>query len=169
MMQISNPEQLESENISSPLAVSQSIMDAALANFFAILADARYSHVLKILGVGRMQFLLRRQMVVELTGLYIALWRLALGKSFPHDAEHMFEMFFEEYRQKHAGKRGEHVLSRASGYWGMIAPHGDANFSPVARHLMSFSRYESRRAKSVELRLVLCIRRIYRLIFDRLI
>lgn len=153
----------------SPLAVSASVVDAALDKFAALLADADYVQELEILKVGRMHFLRRRQMITELTGLYMALWRLALGRSFPQDADRMFEMFLERYGRENPGRRSAHVLERAREYWSMLAPQGDADFSPVARHLTSFSTRDAAHAKSMDLKLVLHIRKFYNLIFERLI
>ena len=142
---------------------------AALENFKALLADADFTLELELLGVRRMQFMRRRQMQGELMGLYIALWRLALARSFPVDATCMFELFLQEYAQAHRDKHSAHLLSRAREYWAMLEPRGDADFSEVARHLSSFSTQDPNQAKSINLKLVLHIRKIYKLVFDRLI
>ena len=140
----------------SPLAVSASVVDATLDKFAALLADADYVQELEIL-------------ITELTGLYMALWRLALGRSFPQDADRMFAMFLERYGRGNPGRRSAHILERAREYWSMLAPQGDADFSPVARHLTSFSTRDAAHAKSMDLKLVLHIRKFYNLIFERLI
>lgn len=51
----------------------------------------------------------------------------------------------------------------------MLEPRGDADFSEIARHLCSFSIQDPSQAKSINLKLVLHIRKIYKLVFDRLI
>ena len=75
----------------------QSFVQLALDNFAALLDDVDFSAELALLGIGRLQFLRRRQMLVELRGLYIALWRLALGRSFPNDADTMLSVFLHRY------------------------------------------------------------------------
>ena len=125
----------------------KSVVQEALENFAALLEDADFTAELELMGIGRMQFMRRRQMLVEWRGLYMALWRLALSSSFPQDAEHIFATFLHAYR---------------------IAK-GDADFSDVARHLGSFSVQDEKQARSLTLRLVLHIRRAYKIIFDRLI
>ena len=142
---------------------------AALENFKALLADADFTLELELLGVRRMQFMRRRQMQGELMGLYMALWRLALARSFPVDAQRMFELFQQEYAQAHKDKFSAHVLNRANEYWAMLEPRGDVDFSEIARHLCSFSIQDPSQAKSINLKLVLHIRKIYKLVFDRLI
>ena len=66
---------------------SPAITQVALDNFAALLDDADFTAELELVGVGRFQFLRRRQMCLELRGLYMALWRLALSRSFPNDAD----------------------------------------------------------------------------------
>ena len=142
---------------------------AALENFKALLADADFTLELELLGIKRMQFMRRRQMQSELMGLYMALWRLALARSFPVDAQPMFELFQQEYTKAHRDKHSHHIVRRANEYWAMLEPRGDADFSEVARHLCSFSMQDPGQVKSINLKLVLHIRKIYKLVFDRLI
>ncbi|WP_291440264.1 hypothetical protein [Desulfovibrio sp.] len=141
----------------------------ALDNFAALFEDADFTVELDYLGVGRMQFLRRRQMLLELRGLYVALWRLALARSFPQDAGQMFDTFLQEYKAGHKDRTNAQVLVRAREYWGMLEPMGDGDFSEVARHLTSFFARTDQGDKSVNLKLVLHIRKVYQLIFDRLI
>lgn len=147
----------------------ESAVSEALENFAALLDDADFTAELELMGIGRMQFMRRRQMLVEWRGLYMALWRLALASSFPQDAERMFATFLRSYHAAHPDKLGSRIIERAQEYWGMLQPKGDADFSDVARHLGSFSVQDEKQARSLTLRLVLHIRRAYKIIFDRLI
>ena len=141
----------------------------ALDNFAALFADADFTVELDYLGIGRMQFLRCRQMLLELRGLYMALWRLALARSFPQDAGQMFDTFLLEHKAAHKDRISAQVLVRAREYWGMLEPMGDKDFSEVARHLTSFFARTDQGNKSVNLKLVLHIRKAYKFIFDRLI
>ena len=87
----------------------------------------------------------------------------------PQDAEHIFATFLHAYRIAHPDKLSARIMERAQQYWGMLQPKGDADFSDVARHLGSFSVQDEKQARSLTLRLVLHIRRAYKIIFDRLI
>ena len=147
----------------------ESAVSEALENFAALLDDADFTAELELMGIGRMQFMRRRQMLVEWRGLYMALWRLALASSFPQDAERMFATFLRSYHAAHPDKLGSRIMERAQEYWGMLQPKGDADFSDVARHLGSFSVQDEKQARSLTLRLVLHIRRAYKIIFYRLI
>ncbi len=151
------------------LSESQNPTEVALENFQALLDDADFSLELELLGIRRMQFMRRRQMLRELRGLYAALWRLALGRSFPEDAENIFSAFLYQYLEAHPDKQGRQTCERARQYWAMLEPTGDADFSSVARHLTSFSAQPEKETKAVTLRLALHIRKLYRFIFDRLI
>ncbi|MDR1658848.1 MAG: hypothetical protein LBR94_00715 [Desulfovibrio sp.] len=148
---------------------AESAEQLALKNFAALLADTDFATELELMNIGRMQFLLRRQMLVEWRGLYMALWRLALEKSFPRNADAMFAVFASRHRDSHPDKLSVASLRRAEEYWGMLAPVGEADFSPAARHLASFFSDSTHDLRSLSLRLALYIRKTYKNIFDRLL
>lgn len=145
------------------------VIEEALANFAVLLDDLDFSQELELLGIGRLQFLRRKQMLIELRGLFIAIWRLALGRSFPHEADEMLRIFIRRYAEGHAGKPGAQIVERAGQYWRMLEPGGDGDFSDVARHLLSFVDRDQDDVAPLVLRLALRIRSAYRFIFDRLI
>ena len=94
------------------------------ANFTALLEGLDFAAELEILGIGRMQFMRRRQMLVELRGLCMGLWRLALASSFPHNADQIFASFLRAYADRFPGKSSTQILERASQYWGMLQAKG---------------------------------------------
>lgn len=147
----------------------QALVMEALDNFAALLDGVDFDAEMEILGIGRFQFMRRRQMKVELRGLYMALWRLALQSSFPEDCEAMFREFLTRYGQTHPGRLPAQAIERASQYWGMLQPLGDRDFSCVGEHLASFGLQDSKEGRRQTLRLVLHVRKAYRFIFDRLI
>lgn len=140
----------------------------ALDNFEALLADASFDFELELMGIGRFQFQLRKQMIFELKGLYIALWRLALARSFPNDADAMFASFFHNFLSKHNDRASRHIAQRAREYWEMIHPVGDSDFTEVARHLTSFLK-DHPDSRGFTLKMALHIRKMYCFLFDRLI
>ncbi len=127
----------------------ESVAQEALENFAALLEDADFTSELELMGIGRMQFLRRRQMLVEWRGLYMALWRLALASSFPQDAEDIFETFLRSYQAAHPDKVSARIIERAREYWGMLQPKGNSDFSDLARHLGSFSSQDEKQARSL--------------------
>lgn len=148
---------------------AESAEQLALKNFAALLADTDFMAELELMNIGRMQFLLRRQMLMEWRGLYMALWRLALEKSFPQDADAMFAVFASTHRDSHPDKLSGASLRRAGEYWAMLAPAGETDFNPVARHLASFFSSGTHDLRSLSLKLALHIRKTYKNIFDRLL
>lgn len=148
---------------------ARALIEEALANFAVLSDDADYDGVMDMLGLGKFQFLRRKQMRTELGGLRIALWRLALSRSFPNDADNMFDEFLRRYAASHPDKRGQTTIERAREYWGMLQPGGDSDFNAVARHLTSFLDLDSNIERGITLKLALHIRNDYRFIFDRLI
>lgn len=141
----------------------------ALDNFLILLDDLDYNIYYEILGVGRFQFLRRRQIFIEMKSLHIALWRLAISHSFPGEGEKMFSAFLDAYVKKHKDKIDTQIVQRAPQYWGMIAPVGDSDFSFVSRHLISFFPQQENNLKAITLKLALRLHTSYRFIFDRVI
>lgn len=147
----------------------QSLVDEALANFAALIDDLDYGAGLDLLGIGKFQFMRRKQFIIEFKGLYIALWRQALARSFPRFADDMFTIFLRRYARRHGGNAGAQITERATQYWGMILPHGDGDFNNVASHLVSLASKEQKDLRALTLKMALHIRSAYRFIFERLI
>lgn len=154
---------------STPYTAPAEAVRRALDNFNALLSDADFTEALDLLHVGRFQFLRRRQMKIELGGVFMALWRLALARSFPQDADRMFEEFRDTYGSKHTDEQSTQLLQRAVEYWAMLAPRGDKDFSEVSRHLCSFSVLNANAVRSIQLKMVLYLRKLYKFLFERLI
>ena len=148
---------------------AEEFVQEALDNFLVLIDDLDYKAVYEILEIGPLQFLRRRQMFIELKGLHMALWRLALSRSFPNDAEAMFPAFLRKYASTHPGVKDSRIVERAREYWGMLAPTGTGDFSAVARHLLSFFQRSPGDDRAAVLKLALYLNGSYNLIFDRLI
>lgn len=148
----------------------QEVVEEALANFLVLIDDMGCEQCLDMLGIGRFQFLRRRQMKIEILGLRMALWRLALARSFPTRADWMFNEFLQRYADVHPDKNSREAIRRGLQYWGMLAPGGDSDFQAVARHLVSFNEQAPAGvARALILRLALSIRSDYKFIFEHLI
>lgn len=147
----------------------QGFVREALENFAVLLDDTDFTPHLHLMGVGRLHFTRRRQLLLEWRGLYVALWRLALSRSFPQDADAMLEAFTASYRAAHADKQTAQMLERATQYWDMMRITRESDFNEVARHFCSFCQLDEKRTRSLHLKLVLIIRKAYTDIFRRLI
>ncbi|GFH63230.1 MAG: conserved hypothetical protein [Candidatus Desulfovibrio kirbyi] len=140
----------------------------AINNFTALLEDTDFAVEMELMGIGRLHFMLRRRMLVEWRGLYAALWRLALSHSFPGDADRIFATFLQTMHGMYQDAQTLQSLVRAKEYWAMLAPVDSADFSPAARHLASFFNQDAMQLRSMNLKLALHIRTVYKFIFDRL-
>lgn len=147
----------------------EALAQEAIDNFSALLDGVDFEAEMELMGIGRFQFMRRRQMKVELRGLYMALWRLALQSSFPQDCEEMFRRFLDSYARSHPGRVPAQAIERATQYWGMLQPRGDSDFSFLGGHLASFAAQDDSGARRQALKLALHIRKAYRFIFDRMI
>lgn len=147
----------------------QGFVREALENFAVLLDDTDFTPHLHLMGVGRLHFTRRRQLLLEWRALYLALWRLALSRSFPHDADDMLEAFCDSYRERHRDKQTPLMLERAAQYWDMMRITRESDFSEVARHFCSFCQLGEKETRALHLKLVLIIRKAYTDIFRRLI
>ena len=118
--------------MSSLMAVRADAVREALDNFPVLLLDLDAGRALHILGIGRLQFRRRARLLAEWRGLCMALWRLALWRSFPEHAEAMSRQFRESFGQSHTDKTSALALERAPAYWEVLAERGDADFRPVS-------------------------------------
>ncbi|WP_296303263.1 hypothetical protein [uncultured Desulfovibrio sp.] len=147
----------------------QNFVQEALDNFAVLLDDTDFTAHLHLMGVGRLHFTRRKQLLQEWRGLYVALWRLALGRSFPQDADAMLEAFRRSYRERHRDKQTPQMLERAEQYWDMMRVTRESDFTEVARHFCSLCQLNEKDARSLQLKLALIIRKAYTDIFRRLI
>ena len=147
----------------------QNFVQEALDNFAVLLDDTDFTAHLHLMGVGRLHFTRRKQLLQEGRGLYVALWRLALGRSFPQDADAMLEAFRRSYRERHRDKQTPQMLERAEQYWDMMRVTRESDFTEVARHFCSLCQLNEKDARSLQLKLALIIRKAYTDIFRRLI
>ena len=142
---------------------------AVVAVVASLLLDLDAGRALHILGIGRLEFRRRARLLAEWRGLCMALWRLALQRSFPDQAEAMFRQFRESFGQSPTDKTSALALERAPAYWEVLAERGDADFRPVSRFLAAVFFEDEARAQAMALRLMLHVRQTYQSIFDRLI
>lgn len=139
-------------------------------NFTAMLDDMNYRPALDILGVGSFQFTRRRLIMAEFRALYVGLWRLALMRSFPTRHAELFQAFMEEQaarckNRRQAAMTAELVLQ----YVDKLSEHGDADFSDVARHILSLMEFDETQTRAMVLKLALHFRRVYTYFFDHLL
>ena len=144
--------------------------EEVIANFLALIDSWDFDAELKRFGIGPVNLIRRRRMLLEFRGLFAGLWRLALTRSFPEDGRQIFEGYLEAtvLRAKNSKKALRHV-ERARHYAKMLAVRGDTDFSEVSRQLAALARLPESARKNVTLKLALDIRQMYNFIFERMI
>jgi hypothetical protein len=149
----------------SPAYTIEEVVD----NFQVLLDHMDFEQEMALLGVGPARFLLRRKLKAEWQTLVIALWRLALERSFPHDGQIIFDTFLERRTAGLNVKQTNNFTARVRAYVESVQSHGDADFMPTGERLLGVVKPATAAAPALQLRVALRIRTLYTLIFDRLI
>ena len=144
-------------------------IEEVVENFQALLEQMDFKQELMLIGVSRVQFLLRRKLKTEWLTLVIALWRLALERSFPYDGQIIFDTFLERRTAGLSRKRAARFTERVQTYVKSLQSHGDNDFMPPGELLLRLIKPSAAAVPALRLRVALHIRSLYTLIFDRLI
>lgn len=152
------------------VTVAHYTADEVIRQFLALYHCLDFKAELADIGIGRLQFVRRYKALREFKALSIALWRLALQKSFPLDAE----SFFNEFKDGIAdlagtGKAAERFAHRIDIYSTLLSSKKDSDFLPVAEHISEVLSLHADDLRHLRLKLSLVIRHLYVLIFDRLV
>lgn len=138
--------------------------------FTAQLEAFDFNEELRDIGLGRFQFIKRARAKTQMLSLSIALWKLALKRSFPADAENFFQHYMETSPLLNGdGKREKRMKACVLEYVALLTPKGDTDFSGVAEHMAEAFYPQAEDQASLRLKLSLHIRTFYTFIFDRLI
>jgi hypothetical protein len=150
---------------------NQYTSDELIRIFLALLDSYDFDAELAIFGFKKHQFIKRKKARRELAALFIALWDLALQKSFPAERELVFEEFISRYAYSAKGNNKDVDLQLRSidVYVTLLQKKRDSDFSEVASFLAGLMLEDQDAVDKARLRLALAIRAMFRLIFDRLI
>jgi len=145
--------------------------DELIRIFAALLESYDFENELAMLALKRHQFLKKRKALREFTALFIALWGLALQKSFPEDRDLVFEEFVNRfsYSAKGSNKDVELLLRSIEVYTTLLEKNRDRDFSEVATFITNLLLEDAPHKDKARLKLALAIRAMFKLIFERLI
>lgn len=145
--------------------------DEVIRNFTAVLGSYTFSQEMQALRVGKLQFLRKKKVLREFTALFIALWRIALDKSFPEDADLIFEEFQSRLSNylNQSSKNTKLLLQQIAVYQTLLEKKRDADFSEVAVFITQQLETDPAEQLKTKHKLALLTRSAYKLIFDRLI
>lgn len=160
------------DNTGANVQVAQYSADDVLGQFLALFKDLDFNSEIRELGIGtgRFQRALRKQAELEFRALTVALWEVALRKSFPEDAARLFQQFRTEFLPT---MEAEDVLldfrDNIDNYARMLQKKGDSDFFPVAERLADRLALATDTPRKLHLKLSLMIRNLYTLIFTKLV
>lgn len=145
--------------------------DSIVFRFQSLLSSFDYLEELGILGIGKYSFKKKRKLIFEIKALYIALWKIALEKSFPENWNTYFNLFLDELGSylKCNTQTTLFITRRIEVYDTLLAPTKENNFLEVARQLVATHIKKKEDLDSPTLKFSLKIRQVYTLIFNRLI
>ncbi len=152
------------------MSVAYYSAEEVISHFCALYSSIDWPAKVAELDISPLRIRRRNNALRELRALSIALWGLALQKSFPGDASDFFARFLETAPFL-AGKSRESVRlrERLAVYVDLLAAKKDADFLPVAEHLAEVLALSSEDIRRLRLKISLITRNLYTLIFDRLV
>jgi len=144
--------------------------DEVAARFASLLATFDFEEEFQILALGRFQRAKRKTARRELRALYIALWRLALERSFPIDYAAIAQTFLERLHENLSLTPEDlaFLLRRVDVYVTLVAASKADNFLGIADDFLTSATMLST-SKDLRLKVSLHLRKIFTFIFNNLI
>lgn len=138
--------------------------------FADLLATLDFAVEMHELGIGKLSVFKRSQAKKRFRALSIALWHVALEKSFPHDADTFFAHFIATHPSLTGDrKNAKQMRDMVDAYEKLVAEKKDTDFTGVAESMADAFKIEGEDRAKQQLKLSLRIRSIYDLIFKKLI
>lgn len=151
-------------------SVAEYSSEEVIGQFLALYSGMDFKTELAALDVSRLYPSRRKRVLREFQGLAIALWRLALLKSFPNDAERFFQEFLEKSPIMNTlDSSGEEMQLRVREYVELLEPKKDKDFFPVADYLADVLALSDDEVHRLRLKISLLMRTTYARIFEKLV
>ncbi|MDR2160589.1 MAG: hypothetical protein LBO77_00365 [Desulfovibrio sp.] len=152
------------------ISVTPYSAEEILRLFLALYESLDFSPHLAELGITALHIRRRHKALREFRALSIALWRLALRKSFPQDADAFFAALVETAPfLAGSGKDRARLRERVNVYVDIMEGKKDSDFLPVATALVETLAPRAGDGARLRLKLSLLIRGLYTLIFEKLV
>lgn len=143
--------------------------EEVLRHFSELLPALELRQEIAALGCGLDGFFKRRGSLREFTAMCVALWELALERSFPRECEVFFHNFLAASPIFGKGRGRERSVALVKAYAELFALKKDSDFSPVARYMVKKLKARPEDEKVLHLKISLTIRKLYQTIFNYLI
>ena len=152
------------------VTVAQYTAAEVIQQFLALYNCMDFKPELEDIGIGRFQFVRRKKALREFRALSIALWGLALQKSFPNDAESFFQEFLAAFPALFPSAKEREIMdNRVNIYVDCLSAKKDTDFLLVAEYLAEVLALDAEDMRRLRLKLSLFMRNLYTMIFDRLV
>lgn len=142
-----------------------------IARYIGLLRSFDFEEECRILEIGKLHVVKRRNALRELKALYTALWKIALDKSLPNHAEEIFSGFLERIPEAmdYNEKTTSFVRRRIAVYDTLLEPTKEQNFNEVSSKLLGTVTKRKELKENQVLKLSLHVRKVYTLLFKNLI
>lgn len=142
-----------------------------IERFTGLLESFDFDDECRILEIGKLHVVKRRNALRELRALYTALWKIALDKSLPADSETIFKQFLEciPTALDCKNEAAAFLRRRIAVYDTLLEPTKEQNFNDVSSKLIATVTKRKELKDNQVLKLSLHVRKVYTLIFKRLI
>lgn len=158
------------EGATARISVAHYSAEEVVQRFFSLYNCIDFKEKLEELEIGTFQFVRRKKAMQELKALSIALWNLALQKSFPSNADDFFQVFCRELPDlADGGKKAQQMQGRIENYLDLLNEKKDADFLPVASYLSEVLALNAEDMHRLRVRLSLMTRKLFKHVFDHLV
>jgi len=142
-----------------------------IERFIGLLQSFDFEEECRILEIGKLHMVKRRNALRELKALYIGLWKIALDKSLPDRAEEIFHGFIERIPEAldYNDKAASFLRRRIAVYDTLLEPTKEQNFNEVSAKLLGSVTKRKELKENQVLKLSLHVRKVYTLLFKKLI
>ena len=146
-------------------------VEEVVRRFAALFLSFDYEKEYALLGISRLHPHRRKRARHEFMALYISLWRLALEKSMPQDAEEISQTYLETMGEelKEDDKELRLLRQQVEVYDTLLAPTKDGDFKEISQFLLKNVFKDDKERENLALKISLAVRETYNLIFERLV
>ena len=166
----SSSEDTPPDSTTSRISVTRYSAEEVVSQFLSLYSCLDFKSEIAELGIGSLHIRRRKKALREFRAISIALWGIALQKSFPQDAPAFFEHLLT-VAPFLTGKSKECVRlqGRVNIYVDLMAGKKDTDFLPVAEYLAAVLALSDEDTNRLRLKVSLITRQLYTLIFDKLV
>ncbi len=147
---------------------SAELLEIATNNGFAMLKDLDFYEEMKVLDFGFFDWNKKRNSLKEFRALSLALWKFALVQSFPSTYNEIYTKFLNAEWAWNKNDRS-YIIEYSDYYFEKLSEKGLDDFTVIAKHVLSFAKFDEAKTKAYTLKLALLFRAKYKFFFENLL